>query len=151
MASANDGTNWERVARRQLERRAEGRARDLKLATNQLASAFSDGDATPDDFSRFRSEVNGLLDVVENDMAALTDGVEPFGDAAPYFRDTQMAADYLDVELDAINEAENGATVEIGETAIRELVEGHSVRVETPAGIEVELQPTTTGETNTGP
>jgi len=151
MATNGDSPDWDRVARRQLERRAEGRAHDLKVAVNQLASAFSNGDATADDFGCFRSEVNGLLDVVENDMAALTEGVEPFGDAAPYFRDQQMAADYLRIPLDAVTEVEDGAAVEVGETAINELAEGNSVRVETPAGIEVELQPATTGETNTGP
>ncbi|WP_353635668.1 hypothetical protein ABSL23_17380 (plasmid) [Halobacterium sp. NMX12-1] len=145
MAVTDDDSepDWERIARRQLERRAEGRVHDLKLATNQLASAFSDGDATADDFGRFRSEVNGLLNVVEDEMGSLTDGVEPFGDPAPYFHDTQMAADYLDVELDAINEAGNGATVEVGADAIRELADGHTVRVKTPAGIDVELLPET--------
>jgi len=50
-----------------------------------------------------------------------------------------------------VNEANLGATVELGTEELRSPCNDSGVRVETAAGIEVKLLPAQPGETNTGP
>lgn len=146
----DDGPDWERIARHKLTLEVERLADDANAAAYRLAHAVENATATADDVTEFRMELEGLVHTIEEDIASIVDGVEPY-ESNLYLRDTGHACDFLDITVEQVNEVTCGARIELGATAIQELCNGHSVQVETPAGIEFELAPKSHGHTETGP
>lgn len=149
-ATDGNGPDWEAVARKQLMRDGDQVARDLQAAIGQAAHAFGEGNCTAQEIQDARDCLNRGLFYVEDDLAPLVDGVDKHG-RGDYAVNMGSAADMLDISLAQADEARDGALLEIGEAVIRELTRGNNVQVRTSGGIDVELQPQSFGDTETGP
>jgi hypothetical protein len=119
--------NWEKIGREYLERSARRTADDVEEAIRLLGVEIGRGTADARDLLEAREAIEAAIHVVEDDLAP----------AVP--------------EDDRHDRTATGGTVKVGAQEIRALCNGSSVRIETAAGIEVELLPAQLGETNTGP
>lgn len=140
---AVDPTDWESVARRTLATKLEGRARHASGAAWKVATAFQNDSLSDEEVLECRAAIEGLIHCLEDDVLQHSPAFDAYGGSIPIVRNMGDAADYLDLSMDAVNEVENGAAVELGTDEIREVCNGHSVHVETAAGVEIELTPKT--------
>jgi hypothetical protein len=150
MAATDSEPEWERIARSQLEQTAKRAGGDVEQAIRLLGVNIGRRTADGDDLRNAREAIEAAIYTLEDDMAAAVEDVES-SRGVWYIRNRGVAADYLGVTMDQVNEAECGATVELGTEEIRALCNGSGVQVETPGGIDVELLPAQPGEVNPGP
>jgi len=142
MATNSDEVDWETIGRDQLERTATRTADNVETAIRLLGGAIARGTADPSDLTDARQAIEGAIYVLEDDLAPAVPGDTGRGDTR-YIHSDGTAVDYLSITTGQATEARHGATVELDSETIRKLADGHSVETETPAGIDVELQPET--------
>lgn len=147
----DEGPDWEAIGRRELARKIDRRAGGFSDAAYGVSRGVETGDIEAEAIREFRRELNSVLVAVEEETASIVAGVEPYGESRPYLQNYGMAADYLDLTMRQANEARGGATIELPESVVNELADGHAVEVMTAGGIGIELQPTQLAETNSGP
>jgi hypothetical protein len=149
---ADDAADWEAVARKELGSKVERRADEASAAAWKVAAAFENDALTYEEVNRYRHAMEALIYCVEDDVLGRTDEFDAFGGGIPFVGNTGDAADYLGITVDAVNEIDNGATLELDNLDADELRAGNSVVATTPAGIEVRVAPPAGhGETNPGP
>lgn len=151
MATESNDVDWEAIGRERLELTATQTADDIETAIRLLGCEIGRGTADASDVAEARKAIEGAIYVVEDTLVPGVPDAETGGGDTRYIRNDGSAADYLRLTMDQVNEANLGATVELGTEEIRAICSGSGVQVETAAGIEIELLPAEPGETNTGP
>ena len=146
-----DDPDWERIAREHIGRELEHEGRELHERIWKVACGVRpDGVLSPEEITNFRAQLIVVRDIVEDDVAPLVDGVTPWG-GPTYIHNDGYAADYLGLTMAQVNELNNGATVELTASEVRDVANGETVCYETAAGQTVRVRQTSAGEVDRGP
>lgn len=146
----DDGVDWEGIGRTQLERSATRTADDVETSIRLLGQKIGAGIADTSNLVEARQAIEAAINVVEDDLAPAVPGDTGRGPTR-YIHTDGAATEYLGLTTGQANEARAGATVQVGTDDLRRLCNGQSVHVETAAGIEIEVQPKTLGDSEAGP
>lgn len=143
LAATDDGsTDWEAIARRRLRIDTEIMGEKFSGELASLGHRIEAGDASRDDLMAVRTRMEELISRIEDELAPVVPGAEPYNSVrAHYIPNSGYAADYFDITTKQATEAREGAIIELRDVVRKQIAAGHTVQVETEAGIEVALTP----------
>ena len=146
-----EDTDWEQIARTHIGRDLEREGRELHGHIGKVSYGFrSDCVLTDEEITNFRAQLLVVRDIVEDDIVPYVDGVEQHGGPS-LIPNIGAACNFLGITVDQLNEVDNGATVEITASEVRDVANGETVCYETSAGQTVRVRQTSAGEVNRGP